>query len=76
MIVYSKPNCPQCLKAKQLLSSKEEEYSEIVIGRDIEREEFMSTFPNVKSVPFITLGEGNHIGGYQDLENYYAASER
>lgn len=75
MIVYSKPNCPYCLKAKQLLSNKKVDYNEIVIGKDIEREEFLSTFPNVKSVPFITLGNGHHIGGYSDLEKYYASTE-
>ena len=76
MIVYSKPNCPYCQKAKALLNNKEVSYNEIIIGKDIEREEFINTFPNVRTVPFITHGDGNHIGGYNELEKYYARSER
>ena len=65
-IVYSKPNCPNCTQAKALLSSKGIEYTEIVIGSDITREEFFSVFPEARTVPQIILDE-KHIGGYQEL---------
>lgn len=75
VIVYSKPSCPFCTKAKALLESKGVEFNTIEIGTDIQREEFMETFPNVRTVPFIII-DGNHVGGYQDLEKYYASSEQ
>lgn len=65
-IVYSKPNCPNCVQAKTLLSNKSIEYIEIVIGSDITREEFFSLFPEARAVPQIILDE-KHIGGYQEL---------
>ena len=66
MIIYTKENCPYCVKAKQLVP----EYTEIVIGKDITREEFLDLFPNAKTVPQIII-EGEHIGGYTDLVDYF-----
>lgn len=65
-VVYSKPNCPNCVQAKNLLSIKNIEYTEIRIGEDITREEFFSLFPEAKTVPQIIL-QGRHIGGFQEL---------
>ena len=65
-VVYTKDNCPYCVKAKALLKGYGLEYKEIVIGRDISREEFLDTYPNARTVPQIIL-DGEHIGGYDDL---------
>lgn len=51
MVVYTKDNCPACNTLKQTLTNNDVIYKEIKIGRDISREEFMDTFPNVRSVP-------------------------
>jgi glutaredoxin len=51
MIVYTKDNCPACNNLKQTLLQNGVVYKEIKIGRDISREEFMDTFPNIRSVP-------------------------
>jgi glutaredoxin 3 len=69
IIVYTKDNCPFCTKAKLLLQSKGETFSEVKLGIDITREEFMEVFPNVKTVPFIIIN-GNHVGGYDKLEEW------
>ena len=53
--VYTKQNCPFCVKAKALLKSRSLEYNEIEIGKDIDREEFLSMFPHVKTVPHIII---------------------
>ena len=37
-VVYSKPNCPSCVKAKALLQSKNIPYQESIIGKDIQVE--------------------------------------
>lgn len=65
-VIYSKPNCPNCVQAKTLLSARDVEYTEISIGEDITREEFFSLFPEARTVPQIILDE-KHIGGFQEL---------
>lgn len=65
-VIYSKPNCPNCVQAKTLLSVRNIEYTEVSIGEDITREEFFSLFPEARTVPQIILDE-KHIGGFQEL---------
>lgn len=51
--VYTKDNCPACVTLKASLAQSGEAFSEVKIGRDITREDFMSKFPNVRTVPYI-----------------------
>jgi glutaredoxin len=51
IIVYTKDNCPACLNLKDQLRSGKREFTEIKIGKDITREEFMEKFPSVRTVP-------------------------
>ena len=55
--MYSKEDCPWCDRAKELMNTKNEPYTEIKIGRDITREEFMEQFPNVRSVPYFRINQ-------------------
>jgi len=64
--VFSKPDCPYCDAAKRLLDSKDLSYEEFVIGSDVQREDFIKRFPNVKTVPFILMGN-RKVGGYDKL---------
>ncbi len=66
ILVYSKPNCPYCVKAKQLLTIKGKQFTEVVIGTDMLREDFMALFPDVRTVPLIII-DGVKIGGYDNL---------
>ena len=68
--IYSKDNCPWCDRAKDLMNVKEEEYTEIKIGRDITREEFMEQFANVRSVPFFITPSGTQLATYEELEAF------
>jgi len=68
-LIYTKTNCAYCVKAKTLFSIKGIEYTETVIGEDIMREDFVSLFPDQKSVPLIFI-DGERIGGYDDLTKY------
>lgn len=52
-IVYTKPDCPQCTVAKHKLTRIGEPFTEIVVGKDITREEFIATFPQVRTMPHI-----------------------
>jgi glutaredoxin len=54
-IVYSKDNCPQCDKLKKELDRDGIEYVELLLGRDITREEFMRQFPHVRSMPHVLI---------------------
>ena len=68
--ILTKPGCPFCAKAKALLTDKGFEYDEIVMGTD-------ATFTSLKAisgretVPQVFIG-GRHIGGSDDLENYFS----
>ena len=51
--LYSKENCPACVLMKGKLIREKTPYKEIMIGRDITREEFMEKFPGVRQVPHL-----------------------
>ena len=70
-VVYSKPNCPSCVKAKALLQSKNIPYQERIIGKDIQVETLMKEFevnglPMPRTAPQIIL-HGKYVGGYEQL---------
>lgn len=44
IVVYTKENCPYCVKSKALLKGYGLEYTETMIGKDITREEFLGKF--------------------------------
>ncbi len=70
--LFTKPGCPFCAKARNLLDEKSYAYEEIVLGRD-------ATMVSVRAitgratVPQIFIG-GEHIGGSDDLEAYFKKS--
>ena len=72
IIVYTKDNCPYCVKAKALLKGYALEYTETVIGKDISREEFLEKFPAARTVPQIIM-EGELIGGFEELAKRLAS---
>lgn len=67
------PPCPYCEGAKLLFQTESIEYQEIVIGRDIMREEFLELYPGQRTVPLVLIQEDGlfvKIGGYQELREY------
>ena len=68
-VIYTKDNCPHCVNAKKLLNSKKKTYQEMKIGEDLSREDFISIFPNVKTVPHIIIN-GDEIGGFDKLNEW------
>ena len=67
--IYSTPGCPWCEKAKNLCSDYGATYTEIVVGKDIERDEFFKQFPNVRTAPYI-LNDDGVIGGFIELSKH------
>jgi glutaredoxin len=68
VVIYTKPDCTYCGRAKKLLSIQDIPYDEIIIGQDITREEFLDLIPTAKTVPQIIIDKVL-IGGYNELYN-------
>lgn len=69
MIIFTKPDCPYCVKAKELLNSHGLFYEEKVVGVDISSEEYRNMMPGFTTVPGI-YDRGWFIGGYSELVQY------
>lgn len=79
--VYSKPNCPQCDKAKDLLKKKGLTYAEVIVdvGQEkvegvnyITAPELKALIPTAKSAPQIMLDD-KAIGGFMELQKLIGA---
>ena len=71
IIVYSKPACVYCDKAKALLTRLGLEYTEKVVSKDLSLEElFKELGKQVRTIPQIVIDE-KHIGGYNELIEYF-----
>jgi glutaredoxin len=68
-LIYTKVNCPYCVSAKKLLERHGKSYIETIIGQHIQRDAFVSLFPNVKTVPHIII-DGDEIGGFDKLTEW------
>ena len=66
-VVWSKPACPFCVKAKNLLKNKGIEYEEKNIAEGYKIEDLLALVPNARTMPQIWL-DGEHLGGYKELE--------
>ncbi|MGX9418039.1 glutathione peroxidase [Vibrio sp. WJH972] len=66
--VFSKPGCPFCVKAKQLLIDKGLDYEEVVLGKDATTVS-LRAITGRTTVPQVFIG-GKHIGGSEELETY------
>jgi glutaredoxin 3 len=67
IVIYTKPGCPYCSRAKALLERKGAAYQEIVASNDpalkaemVEKSGGKATFPQI----FI---DGKHVGGCDDI---------
>jgi glutaredoxin 3 len=73
--VFSKSDCPWCVKAKEFLRQEGLTFEEVVLNDAKERQSLYNSFKLVgmdRTVPQIVLiddldGERMHIGGYQQL---------
>ncbi len=65
--IYVTPYCPYCVRAKNLLKSKELIYTEIDVAESPElRADMIQKSNGVTSVPQIFIGS-THVGGCDDL---------
>jgi glutaredoxin 3 len=64
--IYSKTNCPFCVKAKAWFTQHGLSYTEILLDDEEQRLEFYQKNPGCRSVPQIYIDD-KHIGTYNDL---------
>lgn len=77
IVIYSKPNCPWCVKAKELMNKLHLKYEEKVLDVDYTRDELRALVwgDSPASVnPPLTVPQifvyNKRIGGYEDLVEY------
>lgn len=68
--LFTKPGCPFCKKAKELLTAKGFAFEEIVMGAGASLTS-LKAVSGRETVPQVFIG-GKHIGGSDDLEKYFA----
>ena len=69
-LVWSKPNCPYCDRAKALLTQKGIVYEERSIGNGWTKEQLLASVPTARTVPQIFLDE-EYVGGYDNLKEKF-----
>lgn len=68
--IYGKDNCPYCDMAKGLATRNNAEFVYKQLDVDYGFAELREKFPGARTFPQITV-EGERIGGYSDLEEYF-----
>ena len=68
--IWSKQNCPFCVKAKALCEQKGYEYKYYMLDEDFTREELFEIFPTARTFPQIKI-DGESIGGYDQLHKWH-----
>ena len=66
VIMYTKEICPYCTRAKTLLTSKNQTFTEISLDEHTEKIEEMIEKSQRRTVPQIFI-DGQSIGGFDDL---------
>ncbi len=66
IVIYTKPGCPYCARAKALLDGKRAPYKEIVASMDPELRREMTERSGRTTFPQVFIGD-KHVGGCDDL---------
>jgi glutaredoxin 3 len=75
IIVYSGPNCPYCVRAKELLKRKGAAFEDVNVKADQARfEEMLAKSNGKRTIPQIFIN-GVHVGGSDDLHALDAAGK-
>ena len=70
-VIWSKPNCPYCEQAKDLLNKKGLKFEVRTIGADgWTREKLLEAVPTARTVPQIFI-EDEYIGGFTELKEKF-----
>jgi glutaredoxin len=69
ILIYGKPMCPFCDRAKALCEQRGFAYEYKTLGTDYSKEELLETFPGARTVPQIVVN-GNKVGGFDGFTKY------
>ena len=71
IVIYSKPNCPWCVKAKELMNRLGMKYDEKILEQDYTRDYLRLLVPEnlPLTVPQIFV-DSHRIGGYEDFAEW------
>lgn len=72
--IFTKPGCPFCAEAKEILKGKGFKFEEIVLGKDATTVS-LTSITGRNTVPQVYI-DGKHIGGSDDLKKYLAANSK
>lgn len=74
-IVWTKPNCSYCNRAKNMLDEEDIEYEVRLVDEvNWTNDDMLKMAPNELTYPQVFLGE-KHVGGCDDLEAYLMLRE-
>lgn len=65
--LYTRHNCPACVEMKKILSAKNIEYAERIIGQNTTVAEIREKFPTATHVPILAV-KRHVLGGVEELE--------
>ncbi len=79
-VIYGKPNCPYCIRAKETLTSKGIDFQYLTVEEDFTVPELVelvvektgvrpSTFPQI-FVKDVGETDTTHVGGFTELVNF------
>ena len=69
ILIYGKPMCPFCDKAKAICEQRGYIYEYRSLGTDYTKEELLETFPGARTVPQIVVN-GVKVGGFDGFTKY------
>ena len=70
IIIYSKPNCPNCDIAKAQAMIRGVKFEERCLDTQEKIASFLELYPGVRAVPFATHSDGSKIGGLSAFKNF------
>ena len=80
--IYTKSDCPYCVKAKELLNERQVDYREYIVSSGFNEDtplphqqyvtkgHLIERLPAAKTVPQIWV-DSHYIGGYTELAKYF-----
>lgn len=72
--IYSKPDCPYCVKIKHIMELKNFPHKIFTLGVDFSKEEFYDKFGEGSTFPQV-IHENNTLGGCVDAVKYLKQKE-
>lgn len=68
-VVYTKDNCPYCVRVKEVLKAINVTVTEYRYPEDFDRDQFYAEFGPGSTFPQVII-EGEHIGGCKETVEY------